>query len=34
MKTEIDGDASLELNSANALAADFRRVFKKNLEIL
>ena len=34
MKTEIDGDASLELNSANALAGDFRRVFKKNLEIL
>ncbi|MCQ2400031.1 MAG: hypothetical protein MJ072_05955, partial [Clostridia bacterium] len=34
MKTELTGDASLELASANDLAGDFRRVFKKNLEIL
>lgn len=34
MKTEVNGDASLELKEANAAARDFRRVFKKNLEIL
>ena len=34
MKTEVDGDASLELQSANEVGADFRKVFKKNLEIL
>ena len=34
MKTEVNGDATLELNSANALSGDFRRVFHKNLEIL
>lgn len=34
MKTEINGDASLELKEANAAARDFKRVFRKNLEIL
>ena len=34
MKTEVDNDASLELNSALQISADFRKVFKKNLEIL
>ena len=34
MKTEVVGDATLEINAANSLAGDFRRVFKKNLEIL
>lgn len=34
MKTEINGDATLEINAANELVADFRKVFKKNLEIL
>jgi len=34
MKTEIDGDASLEIREANNAAKDFRRVFKKTLEIL
>lgn len=34
MKTEVNGDASLEINSAVALSNDFRRVFHKNLEIL
>ncbi|MBO4262523.1 MAG: Ppx/GppA family phosphatase [Clostridia bacterium] len=34
MKTEIDGDASLEIKDALNAAQDFRRIFKKNLEIL
>ncbi len=34
MKTEVDGDATLEINSALEISADFRKVFKKNLEIL
>lgn len=34
MKTEVDGDATLEINSAFEVGASFRKVFKKNLEIL
>ncbi len=34
MKTETVGDATLEKAAANEISADFRRVFKKNLEIL
>lgn len=34
MKTEIDGDATLEINSAMQISGDFRKIFKKNLEIL
>ena len=34
MKTEVVADASLEIASAIELSQDFRRVFKKNLEIL
>lgn len=34
MKTELAGDATLELKKANALALEFKKVFKKNLEIL
>lgn len=34
MKTEVDGDATLEINSALQVGADFRKYFKKNLEIL
>ena len=34
MKTELNGDANLELNAANNLAMDFKKVYKKNLEIL
>lgn len=34
MKTELNGDAALELNAANLVALDFKKVFKKNLEIL
>jgi exopolyphosphatase/guanosine-5'-triphosphate,3'-diphosphate pyrophosphatase len=34
MKTEIDGDATLEIASALEVGADFRKIFKKNLEIL
>ncbi len=34
MKTEVDGDASLEINSALKIGGDFRKIFKKNLEIL
>lgn len=34
MKTEVNGDASLEINSALDIGADFRKIFKKNLEIL
>ena len=34
MKTEVDGDATLEINSALQVGSDFRKSFKKNLEIL
>ena len=34
MKTEVDGDATLEINSALEVGGSFRKVFKKNLEIL
>lgn len=34
MKTELDGDATLEINSAMQISGDFRKIFKKNLEIL
>lgn len=34
MKTELDGDAALEINAALQVGPDFRKVFKKNLEIL
>lgn len=34
MKTELDGEASLELNAAMEIGSDFRKIFKKNLEIL
>ena len=34
MKTEIDGDATLEISSAMEVGSDFRKIFKKNLEIL
>ena len=34
MKTEVDGDASLEIKDALNAANDFRRIFRKNLEIL
>lgn len=34
MKTEVTGDASLEIKDALSSQTDFKRVFKKNLEIL
>jgi len=34
MKTEVDGDATLEINAALEVGSDFRKIFKKNLEIL
>ncbi|MBQ0099872.1 MAG: Ppx/GppA family phosphatase [Firmicutes bacterium] len=34
MKTEVQGDATLEINSAISISNDFRKIFKKNLEIL
>ena len=34
MKTEVEGDATLEINTALETSSDFRKVFKKNLEIL
>lgn len=34
MKTELSGDASLEINAGMEIGSDFRRIFKKNLEIL
>jgi len=34
MKTEIEGDASLEITSASEIGDDFRKIYKKNLEIL
>ena len=34
MKTEVEGDASLEIKDALAASLDFRKAFAKNLEIL
>ena len=34
LKTELAGNAALELKYANVVAIDFKRVFRKNLEIL
>ncbi len=34
MKTELKGDASLEIKEAMTASQDFRRIFKKNLDIL
>jgi len=34
MKTEVDGDASLEIREAMRASGEFKRVFHKNLEIL
>jgi exopolyphosphatase/guanosine-5'-triphosphate,3'-diphosphate pyrophosphatase len=34
MKTEVEGDANLEIASGMEVGSDFRKVFKKNLEIL
>ena len=34
MKTEVDGDASLEIKDALNCSSDFKRIFHKNLEIL
>lgn len=34
MKTEVDGDASLEIRDALAAGAEFKKSFRKNLEIL
>ncbi len=34
VKTQVDGDATLEINSALEIGANFRKIFKKNLEIL
>ncbi len=34
MKTEVEGDASLEIKDALNCSADFKRIFRKNLEIL
>lgn len=34
MKTEVEGDASLEIRDAMTAAGEFRKFFHKNLEIL
>ena len=34
MKTEVEGDAALEIKNAMAAGAEFRKSFHKNLEIL
>jgi hypothetical protein len=34
MKTELAGEATLEIKDAMNAAPDFRRIFKKNLDIL
>ena len=34
MKTEVEGDASLEIRDALAAASEFKKSFRKNLEIL
>ena len=34
MKTEVEGDASLEKKFASSVILDFRRIYHKNLEII
>ena len=34
MKTEVNGDASLEKKFASSVVLDFRRIYRKNLEII
>jgi len=34
MKTEIEGDCSLEIKDALTVSADFAKAYRKNLEIL
>lgn len=34
MKTEVDGDAALEIRAAMTAGAEFKKAFRKNLEIL
>lgn len=34
MKTEVEGDATLEIKNAMAASTEFRKAFHKNLEIL
>ena len=34
MKTEVEGDCSLEIKDALTAGAEFARAYKKNLEIL
>ena len=34
MKTEVTGDASLEIRDASQANGEFKRAFRKNLEIL
>lgn len=34
MKTEVEGDASLEIRDAMTASAEFKKAFRKNLEIL
>jgi len=34
MKTEVEGDASLEIRDALKVSGDFKKAFRKNLEIL
>ena len=34
MKTEVEGEATLEIRDAMAASAEFRKSFRKNLEIL
>ena len=34
MKTEVEGDASLEIRDAMTAGAEFKKAFRKNLEIL
>ena len=34
MKTEVDGDATLEIRDAMAASTEFKKSFHKNLEIL
>ena len=34
MKTEVTGDASLEIRDASRANGEFKRAFRKNLEIL
>jgi exopolyphosphatase/guanosine-5'-triphosphate,3'-diphosphate pyrophosphatase len=34
MKTEVEGDAALEIRDAMAAGNEFKKAFRKNLEIL